>query len=349
MLLALHRIGEMTGEENYHDYVKKHMDLFVEPDGAIRTYELEEYNLDQINQGKVLFPLFQRTGEERYAKAAHLLAAQLKGHPRTTEGGYWHKKIYPFQMWLDGLYMSSPFLAEYAKTFDQENLFDEVAHQILTVERRTRDPRTGLLYHGWDESKEQEWCDPATGKSLHFWSRAMGWYAMAIVDALEHFPRDHANRGTIAGVFERMMGALEKVQDADSGLWYQVLDKGNRTGNYLEASGTCMFIYALAKGVRLGYLSRYYRKLAFKGYEGLLKHLVEKDEAGVHLHKICRGAGLGNRPYRDGSYSYYINEEMASDQFMGQAPFILASMEMEKLAKVPDGPAGDSGRNQLVF
>lgn len=348
-LLALLRVWDLTKDEKFYDYVKKHLDLFIEADGNIRTYELEEYNLDQINEGKVLFALYKRTGEDRYAKAAHLLAMQLKGHPRTSEGGFWHKKIYPFQMWLDGLYMSSPFLAEYAKTFDRPDLFDDVAHQLLTVEQRTRDPKTGLLYHGWDESREQEWCDPATGKSRHFWSRAMGWYVMAVVDSLENFPRDHVKRGTIAGIFERVVGALEKVQDPKSGLWYQVLDQGNREGNYLEASGTCMFVYAIAKGIRLGYLSRHYRGLAVKGYEGLLKHLVKQDEFGVHLHKICRGAGLGNRPYRDGSYTYYISEAVVSDHLMGMAPFILAGVEMEKLKEVPEGAVGDSGQNGLVF
>jgi unsaturated rhamnogalacturonyl hydrolase len=348
-LLSLLRVWELTEDEKFYDYARKHFDLFIEDDGSIRGYVMEEYNLDQINEGKILFPLFQRTGEERYAKAAHLLATQLKGHPRTTEGGFWHKKIYPFQMWLDGLYMSSPFLAEYAKTFNKPEIFDDVAHQLLTVERRTRDPRTGLLYHGWDESKEQEWCDPATGKSQHFWSRAMGWYAMAVVDALEHFPRDHAQRGTIAGIFERMVGALERVQDAESGLWYQVLDQGKRKGNYLEASGSSMFVYAIAKGLRLGYLSPYYRKLAIRGFEGMLKHLVTRDEAGVHLHRICRGAGLGNRPYRDGSYTYYVSEEIVSDHFMGVAPFLLACVEMAKLDRAPTGPVGDSGINELVF
>lgn len=331
MLLSLVRVGEQTGDQKYFNYMKKHMDLYVEPNGSIRTYVLEEYNLDQINQGKVLFPLIRQTGEPRYEKAAKLLAAQLKGHPRTSEGGFWHKKIYPFQMWLDGLYMSSPFLAEYAKTFEQPEWYDEAARQILLVEQHTRDPKTGLLYHGWDESREQHWCNPETGKSLHFWSRAMGWYAMAIVDALEHFPVDHHKRGTIVGIFERMAGALAQVQDSDSGLWYQVLDMGEREGNYLEASGTGMFTYAIAKGVRLGYLSPKFKPVAFKGYRGMLERLVETDETGVHLNQICHGAGLGGTPYRDGSYPYYVSEKVVRDAMMGVAPFILSSVEMNRL------------------
>ncbi|CAG7619109.1 glycoside hydrolase family 105 protein [Paenibacillus allorhizosphaerae] len=328
-LLAFARLWRQTGERKYYDYVKKHMDLFLQPDGSIRGYTIEEYNLDQVNQGKVLFPLLHATGEPRFEKAAHLLAAQLKGQPRTSEGGFWHKKVYPFQMWLDGLYMSSPFLAEYAKTFGRPELFDEVATQILLVERNTRDPKTGLLYHGWDESGEQRWCDPQTGRSPHFWSRAMGWYTMAVVDALEHFPVDHPKRGTICGIFERMAGALEEVQDPETGLWHQVLDCGGREGNYLEASGSSMFVYAIAKGVRLGYLSRKFKSVAGKGFRGLLERLVETNDSGLHLHRICNGAGLGGKPYRDGSYTYYVNEAIVSDVFMGLAPFMLASMEME--------------------
>lgn len=331
MLLSIGRVWEQTGEAKYFDYMKKHMDLFVEPGGAIKTYVLEEYNLDQINQGKVLFPLLRQTGETRYEKAAHLLAAQLRGHPRTSEGGFWHKKIYPFQMWLDGLYMSSPFLAQYAQTFGQPEWFDEVSRQLLLVEKQTRDPVTGLLVHAWDESREQRWCNPDTGKSLHFWSRAMGWYTMAIVDALEHFPADHPKRGTIVGIFERMAGALVRVQEAESGLWYQVLDMGQKEGNYLEASGTGMFTYAIAKGVRLGYLSPKFKPAAVKSYQGMLERLVETDETGVHLNQICHGAGLGGTPYRDGSYSYYIGEKVVRDAMMGLAPFILAGVEIHRL------------------
>lgn len=334
MLLAFGRLAEQTSDERYYEFMKRHMDLFVQPDGMVRSYAVEEYNLDQVNQGKVLFPLLRRTGEIRYEQAAHLLAAQLKGHPRTSEGGFWHKKIYPFQMWLDGLYMSSPFLAEYAKTFGRAELFDDVANQLLLVEKHTRDPKTGLLHHGWDESREQAWCDRATGQSYHFWSRGMGWYAMAVVDALEHFPVDHPKRGTIIGIFERMAEALAKVQDLDTGLWHQVLDMGHREGNYVEASGTGMFAYALAKGVNLGYLSGKFKAVALKGFQGMIDHFVETDPAGVHLHGICHGAGLGGTPYRDGSFKYYVEEKIVSDAMMGLAPFLLASMESEKLVHV---------------
>lgn len=328
LLMAMGRAGSRLAEPEYLSYVKRHMETFIREDGSIRSYRLEEYNLDQINQGKNLFQLYRETGEQRYAEAAHLLAAQLIGHPRTSEGGFWHKKVYPFQMWLDGLYMASPFLAEYGAVFQRPELIDEAAHQLLLVERRTRDPRTGLLYHGWDESREQEWADSSTGLSSHFWSRAMGWYSMAVVDCLEHFPVTHPKRGTIIGIFQRMCGALVNVQDKESGLWYQVLDQGGRKGNYLEASGSIMFVYAMAKGLRLGYLEPSFREAMQQGYEGILAHLVTEDEAGVHLHQICHGAGLSID--RNGSYDYYISEAIVSDAPMGIAPLLLASLEVER-------------------
>ncbi|WP_159887911.1 glycoside hydrolase family 88/105 protein [Paenibacillus puerhi] len=330
MLKAIQWLGEWTGDPVYAAYAKKHMDLFVREDGSVRTYRVEEYNLDQINQGKLLFTLWKQTGDDRYAKAADLLITQVKSQPRTSEGGFWHKKIYPFQMWLDGLYMATPFVAEYAAVFQAPELFDEAARQLLLVEKKTRDQASGLLYHGWDESGEQMWCDAATGKSRHFWSRAMGWYAMAVVDALEHFPADHPQRGTIVGIFERMCHALERVQDAN-GLWHQVLNMSGRPGNYPEASGSCMFVYALAKGLRLGYLSGRFRAAALAGYEGIVSQLIEEDEDGLHLTGICHGAGLGGTPYRDGSYEYYVGEAVVRDAMMGVAPFLLASMEIEKL------------------
>lgn len=332
MLMAIARTGVIYMHEVCYDFMKRHMDLFIREDGRITGYRLEEYNLDQINQGKNLFLLMERSGEQRYEQAAHLLAAQLIGHPRTSEGGFWHKKVYPFQMWLDGLYMSSPFLAQYAQVFQRPELFDEVAHQLLLVEQKTRDPYTGLLYHGWDEAREQVWANPQTGCSANFWSRALGWYAMALVDSLEFFPIDHPKRGTIIGIFERMCSALYRVQEEQSGLWFQVMDQGFREGNYLETSGSGMFIYALAKGARLQYLENPARRKALQAYNGLIERYVEEDSEGVHLHNICHGAGLSLD--RDGSYGYYIREKRVSDIHIGVAPFILASLEIERLQEL---------------
>jgi unsaturated rhamnogalacturonyl hydrolase len=332
ILKAIEQVWMKTKDERYYRVIQDLINTLVDPEGNIRGYTIEEYNLDQINLGKILFLLLKQSGDERYQKALRLLEVQLKGHPRTGEGGFWHKKIYPHQMWLDGVYMAEPFLAEFARVFDQPSLYDDVAWQLLLVERHTRDPITGLLYHAFDESREQKWANPQTGCSPHFWGRAMGWYAMAIVDVLDYLPVDHPKRGEIIGIFDRMIAALVKVQDPATGLWYQVLDQGKRPGNYLEASGSCMFIYAILKGCRMKYLSRNFLKAAEQGYTGIIQHLVEINHAGkVILKSICGCAGLGGNPYRDGSYDYYIQEPQKVNDYKGFAPFIMASLEWENL------------------
>jgi unsaturated rhamnogalacturonyl hydrolase len=227
--------------------------------------------------------------------------------------------------------MTSPLLAQYAKTFGASEWFDDVTHEILLMEKHARDPKTGLLFHGWDESKEQRWADKESGCSPHFWGRALGWYVMAIVDVLDFLPIDHPKRGLVIGLFYRLAEAIARVQEPESGLWYQVLDEGQRDGNYLEASGSAMFVYALAKGARKGYLSNSFLHVARKGFQGLLTHCVEKDADGTwHVNQICSVAGLGGTPYRDGSYAYYISEPVRRDDPKGFAPFVMACLEMEE-------------------
>jgi unsaturated rhamnogalacturonyl hydrolase len=327
---ALEQVGYKTGDAKFYDYIKCDIDQLVSADGNIKTYSVQEYNLDQINPGRIFFPLYRATGDERYKKAATLLREQLKGQPRTSEGGFWHKKIYPYQMWLDGIYMASPFYAEFGQMFGEPATVDDVALQIALIGKHTRDPQTGLLYHAWDERRRQRWANPETGCSPHFWSRAMGWYAMAMVDVLDYFPQGHPQRGDILAIFERAIVALANVQDSSTGLWYQVLDQGGREGNYLEASGSCMFVYSVAKAVRLGYLAKTYRDMARKGYQGILNNLIRVDDQGlVNLEQICGVAGLGGNPYRDGSYKYYVSEKTVTNDYKGVGSFILASLEME--------------------
>lgn len=327
---AIEQVWLQTGDAQYYDYIKRDMDSFVSADGSIKTYAVEEYNLDQINPGRTLFMLYGATGDEKYQSAMRLLRQQLAGQPRTSEGGFWHKKIYPYQMWLDGIYMASPFYAEFGKTFAEPAAFDDVARQIILIEKHTRDPQTGLLYHAWDESKQQRWADPQTGCSPHFWGRAMGWYAMAIVDVLDYLPSEHPQREGILAILERLIGAIIDVQDESTGLWYQVLDQGQRAGNYLEASASCMFVYAMAKAVRQGYLGQTYLDVARHGYRGILDNLIRLDDQGlVNLEKTCSVGGLGGTPYRDGSYEYYISERIVTNDYKGVGPFILASIEME--------------------
>ena len=333
LLRGMESVWLNTGDGSYFKYIQRGADRFVGDDGTIKTYKKEDYNIDNVMPGRNLLLLYKVTGQEKYRKAAALLREQLKTHPRTSEGGFWHKKIYPSQMWLDGLYMGEPFYAEYAATFGEPEAFDDIAKQFVLMERHSRDAKTGLLYHGWDESRQQRWADRATGRSPHFWGRAMGWYAMALVDTLEHFPAGHARRGELLAILGRLAASVEKFQEPASGLWYQVLDRGGHQGNYLEASASSMFVYSLAKAVRLGYLPESYLKVAGKGYAGIKRQFIEDAAGGgVNLKGTVSVAGLGGNPYRDGSYEYYLSEKVITNDPKGVGAFLLASSEMEAAA-----------------
>jgi unsaturated rhamnogalacturonyl hydrolase len=336
VLLAIDRVATSIRSEPFRAYVRRNVDRFVQPDGTISGYKLDEFNLDQIAEGRVLLPLYSRTRDERYRKAAATLRQQLRQHPRTAEAGFWHKKIYPQQMWLDGLYMAEPFYAEYAREFGERSAFDDVARQFFLVARHTRDPRTGLLYHGWDAAKAQPWANRETGLSASFWGRAMGWYMMGLVDALDYFPREHRDRDSLIRLLKDAAQAAARVQDPVTGLWWQVLDEPNRTGNYLEASASSMFVYAMAKGARMGYLDASYRRIAERGFDGLIANLVKVGADGrPSLTNICQVAGLGGAlrkdgTARDGSYAYYVSEPVVADDYKGVGPFIMAAQELKR-------------------
>jgi unsaturated rhamnogalacturonyl hydrolase len=322
-----------TGDAKYLTAIRKKMDWFVKPDGSILGYEPKEYNIDHINNGKLVLLLYKETGEEKYRKAADRLRDQLRTHPRTAEGGFWHKKIYTWQMWLDGLYMGAPFYAEYAKMFGEDTAFHDITAQFVMMERHARDPKTGLLYHAYDEKRQQRWADPVTGTSPHFWGRAMGWYADAIVDALDHYPANHPGRAQLIGILQRLAKALATYQDKKSGLWLDVMayDGPGKEKNYFEASASSQFVYALAKGVRMGYLDKRMLKVAKKGYAGLLSRFVKEENGRVHLHGTVKVSGLGGDPYRDGSFNYYMSEPVIVDDPKGIGAFLLAVNEMQPL------------------
>ena len=338
MLKGLEGVWYATGDGRYFRHIQEQLDHWVQPDGTIRTYRPEEYNIDHVLLGRNLLTLYKVTGQEKYRKAAASLREQLKTHPRTKEGGFWHKKIYPHQMWLDGLYMGEPFYAEYAATFNEPEAFDDIARQFVLMERHARDAQTGLLYHAWDESREQRWADKTTGRSPHVWGRAMGWYAMALVDTLEHFPAEHPQRAELVAILNRLASAVAKYQEPKSGLWWQVVDRGGQKGNYLEASASAMFVYALAKGVRQGHLPASYVKVAEKAYQGILREFIRPVSAAqVNLEGTVSVAGLGGNPYRDGSYEYYLSEKVVTNDPKGVGAFLKASVEMEQAAKPKPG------------
>ncbi len=336
VLKALEKVWVRTGDNKYFEYIRKDMDRYVQKDGSIRSYKYDDFNLDNIPTGRALLMLYQQTqpDKEKYRKAADLLWKQLENQPKTNEGGYWHKKRYPYQMWLDGLFMAEPFSAEYSLVFNHPEHFNDIAKQFTLIEKYAVDEKTGLIYHAYDESKSQKWADPKTGRSPHFWSRAIGWYAMALVDVLDYFPQDHPQRANLIKYLQRLAPALVKYQDPKSGVWYQMTTQGTRAGNYFEASGSCMFVYALAKGVRMGYLPKNYLTAAQKGYAGILKEFVEEEANGtLSLNKTVSVGGLGGTPYRDGTYEYYLSEPIRKNDLKGVGPFIFASVEIETAAE----------------
>ena len=343
MLVGIEQIWHKTGDAKYFNYIQKLIDAFVQEDGTVRTYVLEDYNLDMLPPARCCLTLYKVTGKEKYRKAAQTFRSQLVTQPRTKEGGFWHKKRYPSQMWLDGLYMAEPFFAEYSLTFNELQNFDEIANQLILMEKNAKDDKTGLLFHAYNEDRAMPWADKKTGHSPHFWGRAMGWYAIALVDVLDYFPTNHPKRKEIEAILTRTMNAAIKFQDPKSGVWFQVLDKQKEAGNYLEASGSSMFCYTLLKGVRQGILSEKYLISAKKAYAGILKEFISTDGQGnIHLNHVCMVAGLGGTPYRDGSYNYYITEPQRTDDIKGAGPFMMASVEMENIAQ------GQVGKGKTV-
>ncbi len=327
--MAMDRLGDI--DSKYSGYMEDWVNYFVGPGGSVIDYRKDEYNLDRIFPGRNIMTLYRRNPEERYRIALDSLISQLKTHPKTNSGGYWHKKIYPWQMWLDGIFMASTYMVQYASEFDAPEWFDIAALQVEMVYEKTLDPGSGLLMHAWDESRQQKWCDPETGKSQYPWSRATGWYTMALLDILEYLPKDHPDRGDLINILQKTCDALLKVRDNETGIWYQVLNQGGREGNYLEGSGSAMYAYVFARGAHLGYLDEKYLDVANKAFDGIIKELITVDENGLlTMHDICGGCGLGGNPYRDGSYEYYINEKRVDNDTKGVAPFILAAIELDR-------------------
>lgn len=323
-----------TGDKTYFQYVKGYGDSIITKDGIIKTYKMDSYNIDLVCAGKLLLTLYQETKDSKYKIAVDTLREQMRKHPRTSKGGFWHKLRYPHQMWLDGLYMGAPFLAQYARDFKEPALFDDVANQVKLMAKHTYDAKTGLYYHAWDESKEQKWANKETGQSPNFWGRSVGWFAMALVDVMDYMPKDHKDRKEIIAVIERVAAGIKKYQDASSGVWYQVLDQGNREGNYLESSASSMFVYFLYKAMRHGYIDKSYRTVADNGYDGIIKNFIRENPDGtISITQCCAVAGLGGSPYRDGSYEYYIGEKIVHNDPKAIGPFIGASIEHEMIRK----------------
>ena len=321
-------------EESILSYVDAWYNSIIDSTGTIYKYKKSNYSLDHICPGRTLFGLYDITGKEKYRVAMDTLYSQLQSQPRTPEGGFWHKAVYPNQMWLDGLYMAQPFYAEYTVRYVSDSTaraenFRDIAHQFSLVYDKTFDPETGLLRHAWDSSHEMFWCNEETGQSAHSWGRALGWYAMALVDVIEILPAGE-EKDTLIGLLDNVYQVLPLFADISTGMWYQVLDRPYADGNYLEATCSAMFTYAWLKGCRLGVLSNL--EGAKQAYESLLETFVTKDEDGlVNLNYCCEVAGLGGKNNRSGDFDYYINEPVRPNDPKGIGPLIWAALEYERL------------------
>ena len=315
------------------EYVDAWYDAIIDSAGVIYKYKKANYSQDHICPGRTLFSLYDLTGKEKYRVAMDTLYSQLLSQPRTPEGGFWHKQIYPQQMWLDGLYMAEPFFAEYTARYVKDSLqraahFADIVHQFTLIYDHTLDSETGLLRHAWDSSHQMFWCNPETGQSDHAWGRAMGWYCMALVEVAEILP-DGEGKDSLVNILKTLYNVLPLYADAETGLWFQVLDQPYREGNYLEATCSAMFIYAWLRGCRLGFLGN--REGAVHAYESLLKTFVTEEDGLVNLNQCCEVAGLGGKENRRGDYEYYINERVRSNDPKGIGPLIWAALEYEML------------------
>ena len=332
MLGALIEMTKISGEARYAAFVERFIDNFVLEDGSIRTWDPQKQTLDDINEGRVLFPLYQATGKEKYRLAADALQRALDAQPRTAEGSFWHKKIYPDQVWLDGIYMAQVFAALYQRHFGAGD-YSDIVRQVRTVRERMYDPQKRLYYHGYDASRTAFWADPKTGLSKSFWLRAMGWFAAALADLCEILPEGN-NREEICALLREMMAGVSAYADEESGMYYQVVDKPGEPGNYLETSGSSMIAYAMLKGARLGVLEHEYAAKGMKTFDGIVNRYLSFDGDDLELGGICLVAGLGPQSdrRRDGTYAYYISEPVVKNDAKGVAPLVMCYMEIRRRA-----------------
>ena len=328
--------AEAYNDKEMLDYVLHYADFFVNPDGSVKALKRHAYNIDNVKGGTLLMKVLDITGEPRYKAAADSIYGQLLEQPRTKSKNFWHKQIYPWQAWLDGLYMGQPFYAEYVNRYldSDPKLWDDIANQFITVGKKTYDPATGLYRHAWDEKRKQFWADKKTGQSKHAWGRAMGWYVWALTDVLEKMPADHPKRPEMLQLLKSVCDGIVKYQDPKSGVWYQVMDSPEREGNYLEATATAMFVYNMLRAVRLGLLDESYLAPAKKGYEGMVKTFIKENPDGtISLTDCCAVAGLGGgkSERRNGTFEYYLSEPIRDNDAKGIGPFILGSLEYDNL------------------
>lgn len=319
-LSGVYKTYELCKEEKYAQYVKDWVDSVITLQGEIKSADMGQF--DDMQPGILLYPLYQRTGDEKYKKVLDHLMNAIDTYPTTPEGGYFHKAWCPQEMWLDGLYMEGPLRAQYGAEFNRPEYFDEVIFQALTMQKHTRDAKTGLMYHAWSYDKKAEWADPETGCSPEFWGRAMGWVPVALLDELDFIPLEHAGRKELEKMAINLLKSLVAFQ-SEEGRWYQVVDKGADAGNWLENSCSCLYVAALCKAVRKGLLDREYLEYARKGYEAVINSLTWQGE-DLLVGDVCIGTGVGD-------YDHYIHRPVSTNDLHGVGAFLLMCEEMEQV------------------
>ncbi len=336
MMTSLYTIYKLTGNKKYLEFIDKFVDYYVFDDGAIRGYEMSTYNVDNINEGRVLFDLYKETGKFKYKKAINLLYSQLQSQPRTELGNFWHKKIYPNQVWLDGLYMAQVFYTRYETVFNRGRNYGDIVKQFRNVYEHMYDNEKKLYYHGWDVSKQAFWSDGETGLSKSFWLRSIGWYTVGLVDAISYFDTSRPNlKAELITIFRKTIEGLEQYIDSEKHMFWQVVDQMGREGNYVETSGSAMIAYAMMKGARLGFVDRRFAVVGEKVFNGICREYLTETDGQLNLGGICLMAGLGpeNNPTRDGTYEYYISEPVVENDAKGTGPFVMAYTEIKMLKR----------------
>lgn len=331
ILVAAIDLFRATGDPFYRDFAMRYMTRFVQPDGSIPAFELHAYSIDNIAPGRPLFFAMEQQPEDpRWRTAIEFHMNRLRTHPRCKCGNFWHKEIYPWQVWLDGLYMAQPFRMLYERRLNGNADLKDITNQFKVVREHLFNEEKKLYYHGWDESRQQPWCDKETGLSANFWSRAMGWYLMALIDCIDFCDEQmFEHRQALVEIFREAIAGILPWTDPETGLIYQVIDRADVKGNYLETSGSAMLCYALLKGVRLGVLqSDRYLPAGLKAWKGLTEtKFITGEDGKPHICDMCRVAGLGPGDKRDGSVAYYLSEDRCCDEVKGVAAFMMACSE----------------------
>lgn len=330
MMIALLNMNRITGEERYYEFAENYLDHYVYEDGSLRGYREEDYNLDNICEGRVLFDVYKRSGKEKYRKAIETLYGQLQRQPRTHEGNFWHKAIYPNQVWLDGLYMAQVFYARYTTEMENCRGYEDICRQFRTVRERMYDPETGLYRHGYDASRQAFWADE-NGCSRNPWLRSLGWFSAALIDVTaEIAPGHEAFREEMTAIAAELAKNLTNYIDQDANMLYQVPNQIGREGNYPETSGSAMVAYFYLKGARLGILDASYAEVGMRIFLSICKRYLSETDGKLNLGGICLVAGLGpeNNRRRDGSYEYYISEPIVENDAKGLAPFLMCYTEL---------------------